>query len=277
MPLATKTNKIGHIISRTQSVLARSRATTHAARKIARLLDGVVFRRLGHDVSAATNGEFLLIECLAHRITHFIDVGANVGVWSSHVVKCAPLAQGILIEPGRDAAQACRTRFASNAAVKVVECAAGERSGHASLAEDTLDSEKSSIVRTAPGSVLREVPMDTLASIVEKAGWNRIDIVKCDAEGYDFQIIKGAESLLSNEAIGVFQFEYNDHWIESGTSLSEALDLFGRYGYETFLVARGGLWKYRYEDYGEFFHHSNFVAVSSSYNGVIQPCIRGTA
>ena len=58
--------------------------------------------------------------------------------------------------------------------------------------------------------------MVKLSTFLKEAGVSKISLLKIDAEGADPDIIKGAMKLISNQDIGIIQFEYNWRWIYGG-------------------------------------------------------------
>jgi hypothetical protein len=52
-----------------------------------------------------------------------------------------------------------------------------------------------------------------------------VHFIKCDAEGHDFEVIKGAYNMLESGSIDLLQFEYNHRWIFSGHSMKQVFDL----------------------------------------------------
>jgi FkbM family methyltransferase len=263
-------------IARYQRLIANSRSASVLSNRLGRFFGGAAYRRLGHDTDEKRNGEADLISALAPKISTFIDVGSNVGDWTALVLSRQPRATGVLVEPNKEAADYCRRRF-QGADVLVAEAAAGAQTGTADFHELPNRNTLSSIVTNSKGAITRSVSVCTLDALASKHGWHHVDIVKVDAEGYDFQVIRGASGLLSGQHIGVVQFEYNQAWQFIGDSLREALDIFSLNQYRVFNVARGGLWLFDYADYGDFYHHSNFAAVSPRFRPLAARLIRGRA
>jgi hypothetical protein len=76
------------------------------------------------------------------------------------------------------------------------------------------------------GAIRRQVRVIALDNICAERGLDLIDLLKIDAEGYDFQVLRGAEKLLKEQKISVVQFEYNRPWANAGGTLAlQATDL----------------------------------------------------
>lgn len=68
------------------------------------------------------------------------------------------------------------------------------------------------------------VETDSLAALVDRLGIGRIALVKCDTEGHDSLVLRGAEPLLREGRIDAFQFEYNHRWIYARQFLKDVFD-----------------------------------------------------
>ena len=69
------------------------------------------------------------------------------------------------------------------------------------------------------------VETTTLDHFCSSRGIDRVNLLKCDAEGHDSHIIKGALPLLASGRIDVLQFEYNHRWIYARAFLKDVFDL----------------------------------------------------
>jgi len=52
-----------------------------------------------------------------------------------------------------------------------------------------------------------------------------VHLLKCDTEGHDMEVLRGAQDVLRQELIRVLQFEYNHRWVFSRNFLKDAFDL----------------------------------------------------
>jgi hypothetical protein len=124
-------------------------------------------------------------------------------------------------------------------------------------------------------AVEQRVTVVTVDAELDRLGRGRIDFLKIDAEGFDLHVLRGAADALERQAIGVIQFEYNEPWLQAGSTLHAALALLSGHDYETFLLKASGLHPYDMPTYGELFAYSNFVAFapgrSAAFAEMIQP------
>ena len=104
----------------------------------------------------------------------------------------------------------------------------------------------------------------TIDGLLARSGWDHIDLVKTDTEGYDALVLAGAEEALGEHRIDVVQFEYNRPWRQAGRTLSGTIAFLERLGYDVYVLRADRVEAYDYERFGEFFSYSNFVALNPS-------------
>jgi len=250
-----------------QRQIARSRVATHIAIKLKNQCDAILGARLGTSKNFATNGERWLIEQIAPRSKFFIDVGANVGNWSREFASRMPgIARGIAFEPSPTTAAELRVRLADYEGVEIVECAISDQSGNAIFYAETNCGETSSLIRRHSQIDAKPLPIrvSTLDAEIAKRNINYVDLLKIDAEGFDYHVMRGSEESLNNQKIDVIQFEYNSPWKESGATLAGAYSFLQAKGYEVFLLRGPGLFRIDPGYVGEYFRYSLFVAARTN-------------
>ena len=127
-----------------------------------------------------------------------IDVGACEGLFALRAAREFGAGQVIAIEPGRLMAQLLRETFASNrlnTPIEVVQCLVGSQPGQARFNECLSDPTQASIhfEDDGIGDLVEVRTLDSLASALKLT---RVDVIKIDAEGADFEILKGAENIV---------------------------------------------------------------------------------
>ena len=131
------------------------------------------------------------LEILASKITPgyaFVDLGANVGIYSLFVARVAgPDAKILAVEPHPVAARRLRDNIVLNGFhISVAEMAVAERDG---LLELAVDSNNIGATTVRAGRRVRgrreqiTVPACTLHRLVAEHGFQRIDALKLDIEG----------------------------------------------------------------------------------------------
>src|SRR5262249_15432267 len=79
-----------------------------------------------------------------------------------------------------------------------------------------------------------QVRCSTLDKFCSERGVKQIDVLKIDTEGFDFEVLKGASSMLARKAIKFIYFEFNDITAQSdalGGALAPIDQLIRPYGY----------------------------------------------
>lgn len=137
------------------------------------------------------------------------DVGANVG-------QTIDLLRSALDRPRIYAFEPASSTFATLEArrdpdVTCIQKALGAASGRLELTEyadsrlsslHRLDAHESNIFRTQTVVGREEVEVTTVDSVAAAEGIDRIDLLKVDAQGYDLEVLRGAEALFARGAIG---------------------------------------------------------------------------
>jgi hypothetical protein len=90
----------------------------------------------------------------------------------------------------------------------------------------------------------------------------KIDLLKCDTEGHDPDVIRGALGMLRAERIRVLQFEYNSTWIHSRHYLKDVFDLLDRLPYHVGKLSNGRIELFQsWHPELERFFEANFVVI----------------
>jgi FkbM family methyltransferase len=263
--------RAGGTLDRLQRRLGRSAPATRCAVLLRNQCNRVIRYHLAGGHRQAESGEAWLIQAMGPRVRTFVDVGANVGDWSALLRQHAPDAKGLLFEPGTVAVKRLRARFDPGPGLEIIEAAVGSEPGEADFFEQPDAGEASSMVgaHSGEGSSLRRVRVTTLDAELAHRNIERVDLLKIDAEGYDFEVLRGARKALRDQRVDVIQFEYNRPWASAGATLAGAITFLGECGYRTYLLRDGGLAMIDHEFYGEFFDYANFAALTPAAASVL--------
>jgi FkbM family methyltransferase len=131
--------------------------------------------------------EFGLLEtCLAGGGT-FVDVGANIGLYSLSIAAfLGTRGRVIAIEPEPVAHERLLINVAANAVsnVSVYKTAVGDRTGEVSFIHDD-----SNLGHSRVGEGGLTVPILPLADLLNQAGVTRVDALKIDVEGFEDHVL----------------------------------------------------------------------------------------
>ncbi|MFQ3680308.1 MAG: FkbM family methyltransferase [Pseudanabaenaceae cyanobacterium] len=200
------------LLGATHRLLSRQPAIVALALKLRNQCNRIIQCCLEDTANAAINGEEAWLRAIAPHCQTFVDVGANVGNWSAAFCQAMPAqGRGLLFEPSAAAQQVLQQRFAGDPRVEIAAVALSDTVGTAPFYEEPNAGETSSLVaqHSQSQAQVRWVPVTTLDRAIAERGWERVDFLKIDAEGYDFQVLRGAQRLLQQQKIGSLQFEYN--------------------------------------------------------------------
>ena len=265
--MSSSSISIGAFLDTLQQLLARSRLVTTLALKIRNQCNAIIRKSLapqGHN--HALNGELWLVELLGSGLKTVVDVGANTGAWALSVLGKVPAVDRLIVfEPNPAAFESLRRNLSGMPSVVYSQKALGDKRGSLSFWCAPDAGELSSLVKEhAPrGSTEVRVAVSTLDEEVDRLGVQHIDLLKIDAEGYDFRVILGSRRLLDEHRISIIQFEYNEPWRATGSTLTHAAAFLEGMGYALFLIkGPGKLERANPEKYGEYFGYSNYIAVA---------------
>lgn len=219
------------------------------------------------------SGEMKLIEKLASlNPTNFFDVGANTGQYSkvfSEISNCQIFA----FEPMAGSFQVLEENFKDmNQRVHCFNYALGEGNYKTKISFNGETDQLASIsneVKEIPYVGINnvnqaEINVRTLDSVVEELQSinqvSRIDILKIDTEGFEYEVLLGASNLLKNAPPMAIIIEFNWHQLMKGNSLYSFHKLLRNYSVFQVLPHGSGL---RSVDptipSNNLFYYSNFL------------------
>ncbi len=254
------------LADRAQKIVARSALGVRLAVAVRNQCRCIIKYHLGESPDAHETGERWLLDAVASFGERYVDVGANVGDWLKLLLAASdsrPLAV-LAFEPSQSAFELLRQRFGTEARIRLFDSGLGAEDGSQMFFEEGHAGKSSSFVpnflRTE--GTRHSVVVKTLDEVLADVGWDGVDLLKVDAEGYDLQVLRGAARSLSTRSINVVQFEYNRAWQLAGDTLRAAYKLLEPKGYRIFVLKRDGLYALDYERYEEYFEYTNFVAIA---------------
>lgn len=193
------------------------------------------------------------------------DVGANVGEWTRTLLMGA--GESSLRVHAFEPASATVRQLAENlkpwnGKVRIEPAALSSRPGNAEffIAGEGLGI-NSLHARSATQLKTEIVRLNTADEYCEQHHITRIDLLKIDAEGHDFEVLRGAQQMLSRRAVQVLQFEYNQRWIDSRHFLKDAFELLRPLGYHLGKITPRGIEFYpAYHFELESYREANYLA-----------------
>jgi len=217
-----------------------------------------------------SNGELKVIKSLNKviGIKTFFDVGANSGKYflcAAEILESAKV-DFHLFEPSPSTFKILETIKSGNHTLIKNQIALGKEV----LNKVDFYSHKihtlSGIYSSDPdSSKLYRVKMNTIDNYCTTHEIGKIDFLKIDVEGHEFDVLLGAIKSINSGKISAIQFEFGVNNMCSRTYFKDFYTMLSSY-YDIFLIQKGGLipiYKYEYE-LESFGKVSNYLAVLRS-------------
>lgn len=153
------------------------------------------------------------IEKLIHNSQPQIvfDVGANVGQTIEAFKDMLPKAQIHSFEPGTAAFQTLKKNHGSDKNLVLNKLGVGSVVETRVFLENSLPDMSSFLPlgRDGWGKIVNEVPVEIvkLDDYCKERGIQYISVLKIDTQGYDFQVLKGAQNLLADNRVQLLLME----------------------------------------------------------------------
>jgi len=179
------------------------------------------------------------------------DVGANIGDWTLSLIKQSQKISGInklnihVFEPFPSTFNTLSERLQNYVDSNIVQCnniALSSEISNAYMFGKT-NAGTSTIHPGIDASNFEKVQIKkmTIDAYCTENSINEVNFIKCDTEGHDFEVIRGALNTLRNGNLWILQFEYNHRWIYSRHYLKDVFDLIKELPYSVAKVAPNGL------------------------------------
>ncbi|MEM6532618.1 MAG: FkbM family methyltransferase [Myxococcota bacterium] len=202
----------------------------------------------GYSLIGATNGERWLTTLMPERPTVF-DVGFHDGASTAAFLASRALCTVHAFDPSRFASKSYTARFTSDDRVRFTQSALSNEPGELPLHDyenmcNSLAPRKESMDTRL---TVYSVPVTTLDIYCRDHGVQHIDFLKIDAEGYDLNVLEGAQDLLNRQGIDVFVFEFASGWAATKRYLWEAVEFLDSFPYRLFHLYNGFLCPLSYD------------------------------
>jgi FkbM family methyltransferase len=169
----------------------------------------------------------------------FLDVGANVGLYSLELRQAFPNSKIVSFEPNPLTYEQLKREVAGRK-IEVENLGIGSKeenlriyayqngvvSGHATLYKEMFTERRGQDSLDEFG-----VQMTTLDRYCERNGIIQVDFLKLDTEGHELEGLRGAKKLLEDKKIKAIQFEFDEMNIFSRIYLKDFYDLLKGYNF----------------------------------------------
>lgn len=217
----------------------------------------------------ATNGELDFFKKHAKIFSVVFDVGSNKGDWTREALKINLNLTIIAFEPDLT----MHAIFEANKFSKNVRC---ENQGLGAKKEKRilyLHKESPGMNSFVKRSLFNEnelVPKEAIINTVDaycaERHIGKIDFMKVDVEGFEMDVLRGAQGMIYEKRISIIQFEYGGTYLDSHIFLKDVFDFFKAAGYSFYkLMPRRVARIDEYSPALENFQYSNYLAISPDY------------
>lgn len=175
-----------------------------------------------------------------------LDVGANHGDFAEAAIACFPATNVLLVEPLPSLHQELDRRCEGHQGRWLLEkCALGAEEGvlplHVALEEDTIGSLAgfgAEYQRVNPLTQVQQIPtrVRPLDSIVREHEISRLDLIKIDVEGFEFEVLKGAQATLASTRAIIVEVSLIRRFVTIEDPLQAMLDLLNTFGFDVVSV-----------------------------------------
>lgn len=207
-----------------------------------------------------SNGEMLIQDCVLDACTNgslvgqrpvFFDVGANIGDWSSALLnklssqRKDEKADLYIFEPVPSTFEFLKNRLGSqNRIVHYEQVALSSESGESFIYVSAANAGTNTLHASNSHDEQTKTPIFTFTAseFCKNHDIKNIHLLKCDTEGHDMEVIRGALPMLADGNISVLQFEYNHRWIYSRNFLRDAFMAIEKLPYKLVMLQPEQLW-----------------------------------
>ena len=213
------------------------------------------------------SGENFIIKSILKKIDSPIifDVGSNVGDWTSSVLNFLYKKKLMiyLIEPSTESFKQLNNKFSENKNISIHKIGFNDIPRTLEISYDYPTEGSSGVFNS--GKFKEEISTTTLDDFCIQNKIEKIDFIKMDVQGLEFNILKGAINLINSNKLSVIQFEIDAPSIDNRVFFKDFWDLLSE-KYFIYHSLYNGLKKIEKYDPGlEIFLTMNYVAIQKNY------------
>jgi FkbM family methyltransferase len=217
------------------------------------------------------NGEFYVLKNLIKNDFVVFDAGANKGEWSREVLGLDLNCKVYAFEPVPEVyAELVKNNFMYKDLFIPLNFGLGLIEGYLTFYYTPNLNGMSSIYNRPVFDAFNikvdeiTVPVQTLDGFISRNQINKINYLKIDTEGSEFNILMGAKNSIQNDVIDIIQFEYGGCYKDGQKKLEDVYNYLKTNNYLLFRIIPNGYvyiqdWTQKLENYT----YSNYVALKN--------------
>jgi FkbM family methyltransferase len=227
-----KVSRLEHAVSAALSRFVRRIHGTRAGFAIGELMQAgyEASENLNH-FAIPDNGERWLVQHVAKKFhpSRVLDVGANRGEWLEAVFLAMPDAEIVACEPQPDLAARLKDRYQENPRIRIQALALGRSDGELPLYQYPGHDYLASGINWHPNreTTVAMVPQCSGRSLMTSLGWERVDLMKIDVEGMEYDVLSSFQEMLASGSIAIVQFEFGGFALQQRVLMKDFCSLFG--------------------------------------------------
>jgi FkbM family methyltransferase len=198
---------------------------------------------------------------------NLVNVGANYGQYCDLLIsQLGPLISKLniyLFEPQEECVATLKKRFKDFSNIHINGIGLGEMEDKKEMFSEKNGSVQASLIKNpfSKSEIQRTISITTLDSFCEANSIKKIDCLIMDVEGYEMNVLKGAENLIKNKMIDSIQFEHGS--INSIKNQKYLLDFFDILpNHNIYHIKQDGITKIKYKPELEIFYNTNYLAMT---------------
>jgi FkbM family methyltransferase len=192
-----------------------------------------------HRLGIMGNDEILFLRSTVRTDYRVADVGANQGLYTLFLSRLVPDGHVFGFEPDPVLFASLKENVSRNCDqnVSLFNYAVASKAGSLSLMEGQLNRGDNRIVSSAqPGAVISKVRAIALDTMIPDL---RLDLLKIDVQGFELEVLRGAEKLLDANRNLLVLIEFWPHGLQlAGSTPEEVLGLLKAHGFATYQLGK---------------------------------------
>lgn len=197
-----------------------------------------------------------------------IDIGANIGSYTSEIIGVYPAAEIHLFEPSKKNFDILNTKF-SIKNIHINNNALSNKSGIGQLFSDKDGSGMASLgKRRLDHFDIEYKELEQVNIITFEEYWKntlnerKIDLVKIDVEGFELDVLTGFGLALNN--VKIIQFEFGGCNLDTKTTFQDFWYFFKENGFSVNRITPFGLQSLKkYHEIDEYYLTTNFICIKN--------------
>lgn len=217
-----------------------------------------------------SNGEYSLLDRLKQNLGSkdfvFFDVGANIGDYVKYASIVLPDSSFYCFEPSKETFKELLKNTQDLSNIICENIGIGEANKEVLLYRNSNINALSSIYKRDLSFInieydqIEKIQLNTLDNYCNEKGISKIDFLKLDIEGNEFNALLGATQLLNVKRIRYIQFEVGGCNIDSKVFWKDIYYLLSP-NYRLFRILKDGIYEFtEYREYDETFVYANYFA-----------------